>query len=117
MILLLFQTEVYREYVYDGEKSSMLEFPEIAEHSIIIDSESKRYSMCGVRIGCLVTRSKTLHDAAMKFAQARLSPSAYWSDFSNPQLMIMMQNTFNLFAKNIPNAEIFGRIIKRKFLV
>ena len=73
--IVIISDEVYREYVYDGEKQvSMLEFPEIAEHSIIIDSESKRYSMCGVRIGCLVTRSKTLHDAAMKFAQARLSP-------------------------------------------
>ena len=72
---MIISDEVYREYVYDGEKQvSMLEFPEIAEHSIIIDSESKRYSMCGVRIGCLVTRSKTLHNAAMLFAQARLSP-------------------------------------------
>lgn len=73
--IVIISDEVYREYVYDGEKQvSMLEFPEIAEHSIIIDSESKRYSMCGVRIGCLVTRSKTLHNAAMLFAQARLSP-------------------------------------------
>lgn len=73
--IVIISDEVYREYVYDGEKQiSMLEFPEIAENSIIIDSESKRYSMCGVRIGCLVTRSKKLHDAAIKFAQARLSP-------------------------------------------
>lgn len=73
--IVIISDEVYREYVYDGEKqTSMLEFPEIAENSIIIDSESKRYSMCGVRIGFMVTRSKTLHDAAMKFAQARLSP-------------------------------------------
>lgn len=73
--IVIISDEVYREYVYDGEKQiSMLEFPEIAENSIIIDSESKRYSMCGVRIGCLVTRSKNLHDAAIKFAQARLSP-------------------------------------------
>ena len=73
--IVIISDEVYREYVYDGEKLiSMLEFAEIAENSIIIDSESKRYSMCGVRIGCLVTRSKKLHDAAIKFAQARLSP-------------------------------------------
>ena len=52
----------------------MFEFPELAENCIIIDSESKRYSMCGARIGCLITRSKKIHDAAMLFAQARLSP-------------------------------------------
>lgn len=73
--IVIISDEVYREYVYDGEKQiSMLEFPELAEHCIIIDSESKRYSMCGVRIGFLVTRSKTFYDAVMKFAQARLSP-------------------------------------------
>lgn len=73
--IVIISDEVYREYVYDGEKqTSMLEFPEIANHCIVIDSESKRYSMCGVRIGFMVIRSKTLHSAAMKFAQARLSP-------------------------------------------
>ncbi|MFX1792739.1 pyridoxal phosphate-dependent aminotransferase [Riemerella anatipestifer] len=73
--IVVISDEVYREYVYDGEKQiSMLEFPELAENCIIIDSESKRYSMCGVRIGFMVTRSKVIKDAAMKFAQARLSP-------------------------------------------
>ena len=73
--IVIISDEVYREYVYDGEKQiSMLEFPELKENCIIIDSESKRYSMCGVRIGFLVTRSQTLHNAAMLFAQARLSP-------------------------------------------
>ena len=73
--IVIIADEVYREYVYDGAKQvSMLEFPEIAENCIIIDSESKRYSMCGVRIGFMVTRSKLIRAAAMKFAQARLSP-------------------------------------------
>jgi aspartate aminotransferase len=73
--IVIISDEVYREYVYDGKQQvSMLEFPELAENCIIIDSESKRYSMCGVRIGFMVTRSKKLHDAAMLFAQARLSP-------------------------------------------
>ena len=73
--IVIISDEVYREYVYDGKQAvSMLDFPEIAENCIIIDSESKRYSMCGVRIGFMVTRSKTIHDAAMLFAQARLSP-------------------------------------------
>lgn len=73
--IVIISDEVYREYVYDGEKQiSMLEFPELKENCIVIDSESKRYSMCGVRIGFLVTRSSALHHAAMLFAQARLSP-------------------------------------------
>lgn len=73
--IVIISDEVYREYVYDGEQqTSMLAFPELAEHCIVIDSESKRYSMCGVRIGCMVTRSKMIKEAAMKFAQARLSP-------------------------------------------
>ena len=73
--IVVISDEVYREYVYDGQQQvSMFEFPELAENCIIIDSESKRYSMCGARIGCLITRSKKIHDAAMLFAQARLSP-------------------------------------------
>ena len=73
--IVIISDEVYREYVYDGKQQiSMLAFPELAENCIIIDSESKRYSMCGVRIGFMVTRSKKIHDAAMLFAQARLSP-------------------------------------------
>jgi len=73
--IVIISDEVYREYVYDGEKQiSMFEFPEVSENVIVIDSESKRYSMCGARIGCLITRSKKIHDAAILFAQARLSP-------------------------------------------
>lgn len=73
--IVIISDEVYREYVYDGKQQiSMFAFPELAENCIIIDSESKRYSMCGARIGCLITRSKKIHDAAMLFAQARLSP-------------------------------------------
>ena len=73
--ITIISDEVYREYVYDGKQQvSMLEFQDLKEHCIVVDSESKRYSMCGVRIGFLVTRSKKFHDAAMLFAQARLSP-------------------------------------------
>ncbi len=73
--IVIISDEVYREYVYDGkQQTSMLEYRELNENCIIIDSESKRYSMCGARIGCLITRSKKIHDAAMLFAQARLSP-------------------------------------------
>lgn len=73
--IVIISDEVYREYVYDGKHQiSMLEFSELKDHCIIIDSESKRYSMCGARIGFMITRSKEIHDAAMLFAQARLSP-------------------------------------------
>lgn len=73
--IAIISDEVYREYVYDGQKqTSILEFPELKEHAIVIDSESKRYSMCGARIGCMITRSETIKDAAILFAQARLSP-------------------------------------------
>lgn len=73
--IVIISDEVYREYVYDGKQQiSMLEFKELKDHCIIVDSESKRYSMCGARIGCMITRSKKIHDAAMLFAQARLSP-------------------------------------------
>ena len=73
--IVIISDEVYREYVYDGEQQiSMFEFPEVADNVIVIDSESKRYSMCGARIGCLITRSKKNHEAAILLAQARLSP-------------------------------------------
>ncbi|MGP1500423.1 pyridoxal phosphate-dependent aminotransferase [Bergeyella cardium] len=73
--ICIISDEVYREYVYDGEKQvSMLEFKEASENVIIVDSESKRYSMCGARIGFFITRSQKIYNAAMLFAQARLSP-------------------------------------------
>ncbi len=74
--LFLFSDEVYRDFVYDGcEHTSVLSLPGLDEHTIMIDSVSKRYSACGARIGVLVTKNKTVYNAAMKFAQARLSPS------------------------------------------
>lgn len=73
--IVIISDEVYREYVYDGKQQhSILEFPELKDHAIVIDSESKRYSMCGARIGCLITRSEKIRNAAVLFAQARLSP-------------------------------------------
>lgn len=73
--LWIFSDEVYREFCYDGAKhTSIMEFPELAQNAILVDSVSKRYSLCGVRIGCLVTKNKELYNTALKFAQARLSP-------------------------------------------
>ncbi len=76
--LFLVADEVYREFTYDGaEHYSVLQEAGLEEHAIIVDSVSKRYSMCGARIGCLVTKNKEVIKTAMKFAQARLSPPTY----------------------------------------
>ena len=72
--LFLVSDEVYREFVYDGRTSkSALTLPGMDDHVIVVDSLSKRYSACGVRLGCLVTRNADVHQAAMKMAQGRLS--------------------------------------------
>jgi len=76
--LFLIADEVYREFVYDGEKHhSVMEVNGLEEHAIMIDSVSKRYSMCGARIGCIVSKNKQVIETAIKFAQARLSPPTY----------------------------------------
>ena len=72
--LFLFSDEAYREFCYAGTASSALELNSIQDHVIIFDTISKRYSACGARIGAFITKNKAVYDAAMKFAQARLSP-------------------------------------------
>ncbi|TWP27513.1 pyridoxal phosphate-dependent aminotransferase [Apibacter muscae] len=73
--IFLISDEVYREYVYDGFKHySVLEFQELKDNAIVIDSESKRYSLCGIRCGFMVSRNQEFLQMALKFAQARLSP-------------------------------------------
>ena len=73
--LFLIADEVYREFAYDGVTHySVMQEEDIKKHTIMIDSVSKRYSMCGARIGCLVSKNKKLIATALKFAQARLSP-------------------------------------------
>jgi len=77
--LFLIADEVYREFVYDvNEKHfSVLNIEGIEQNAIMIDSVSKRFSMCGARIGCIVSKNKEVMEAAMKFAQARLSPPTF----------------------------------------
>ncbi|WP_242132764.1 pyridoxal phosphate-dependent aminotransferase [Aestuariivivens marinum] len=76
--LFLIADEVYREFAYDGHKHySVMQEPGIEDHAIMIDSVSKRYSMCGARVGCLVSKNKTVIQTALKFAQARLSPPTF----------------------------------------
>ncbi len=73
--LVLIADEVYREFCYAQDKPiSVLSFPQIAERAVMVDSISKRFSACGARVGCLVSRNEELVAQAMKFAQARLSP-------------------------------------------
>jgi len=73
--LYLFADEVYREFCYDGAKPfSVLNLDGLDNNVILIDSVSKRYSMCGARIGALISRNEELMSTALKFAQARLSP-------------------------------------------
>jgi aspartate aminotransferase len=72
--LYLFSDEAYREFCYDGEYVSAMHMNGLEQHVVLMDTISKRYSACGARLGAFVTKNKAVYDAAMKFAQARLSP-------------------------------------------
>jgi aspartate aminotransferase len=76
--LFLFADEVYREFCYDGAiHHSVLNIEGLENHAIVIDSTSKRYSMCGIRVGCIISKNKEVIATALKFAQARLSPPTF----------------------------------------
>jgi aspartate aminotransferase len=76
--LFLFADEVYREFCYDGKKHfSVMHLSGLDEHVVLIDSVSKRYSACGIRIGAMISKNKELMATALKFAQARLSPPTF----------------------------------------
>jgi len=76
--IFLIADEVYREFVYDNaQHQSVLSNFGLENNAIIVDSVSKRYSMCGARIGCLVSKNKEVISTALKFAQARLSPPTF----------------------------------------
>lgn len=76
--LFLFADEVYREFCYDGAHPfSVMNLEGLEQNAILIDSVSKRYSMCGARIGALISKNKEVIQSALKFAQARLSPPTY----------------------------------------
>lgn len=72
--LFLISDEAYREFTYHGTATSALKLDKITEQVIVVDTISKRYSACGARIGAFITKNKEIYAAAMKFAQARLSP-------------------------------------------
>ena len=73
--LFLIADEVYNEFIYDGaHHTSVLEFEEVRDRTIVIDSISKRFSCCGARVGAMITRNPEIYEAVLKFAQARLCP-------------------------------------------
>jgi aspartate aminotransferase len=76
--LYLYSDEVYREFCYDGHTHfSAMNLPGLEQNVIMLDSVSKRYSMCGARVGWLITKNKEVLNTAMKFAQARLCPPSF----------------------------------------
>ncbi len=75
--LYLFSDEAYREFCYEGHQVSAMHLQGVDDNVIIMDTISKRYSACGGRIGAFITKNKTVLDAVMKFAQARLSPPSF----------------------------------------
>lgn len=76
--LYLFADEVYREFCYDGATHvSAMTLPGLEQHVVLVDSVSKRYSMCGARVGAFITRNSELYGSVLKFAQARLSPPTF----------------------------------------
>lgn len=97
--LYLFSDEVYREFIYnDTPYISACHLKKIEENVVLIDSVSKRYSECGIRIGALITKNKKIHDTVMKFCQARLSPPLIGQIAANASLQEgdeYMQLNFN----------------------
>lgn len=75
--LYLFSDEAYREFCYEGTHFSAMQLEGVEDNVVLMDTISKRYSACGGRIGAFITRNKSLLDAAIKFAQARLSPPSF----------------------------------------
>ncbi len=85
--LYLFSDEVYREFIYsDDPYISACHLDDIDDNVVLIDSVSKRYSECGIRIGCLITKNKKVHETVMKFCQARLSPPLIGQIVANASL-------------------------------
>ncbi len=70
--LYVLSDEVYREFVYEGETQSVLDIEGLEEHAVVMDSLSKRYSLCGGRMGCVISRNKKFMDVVLRFGQARL---------------------------------------------
>ncbi len=87
--LFLFVDEVYRDFCYDGKKHfSVLNLDGLEKNVVVVDSVSKRFSMCGARVGCVITRNTELRNTMLKFAQARLSPPTFGQVASEAALKV-----------------------------
>ncbi|MEI7801399.1 MAG: pyridoxal phosphate-dependent aminotransferase, partial [Bacteroidota bacterium] len=87
--LFFFVDEVYRDFCYDGKKHfSVLNLEGLEKNVVVIDSVSKRFSMCGARVGCVITRNEELMNTMLKFAQARLSPPTFGQVASEAALKV-----------------------------
>ena len=105
--LYFFADEVYREFCYDGaEAHSVMNLEGIDDNIILIDSVSKRYSMCGARIGALISRNKELMSIALKFAQARLSPPTFGQIASEAALKTPDSYFKNVIAEYVERRDI-----------
>ncbi len=102
--LVVLSDETYREFVYDGEKHcSMMNFPDIKDRVVLLDSISKRFNACGARIGCLASKNKEIIEAATKCSQARRSAPTREQLSSIPRfensLKYVNKSSLNLFKK------------------
>ncbi len=105
--LFLFADEVYREFCYDGATHvSALALDGLDQHAVLIDSVSKRYSMCGARVGAFITRNSELLSTALKFAQARLSPPTFGQIASEAALRTPKQYFDDVVAEYVQRRDI-----------
>lgn len=105
--------EVYREFTYDGAKHfSIMTLDKLKNHAIMVDSVSKRFSMCGARIGCLVSKNEDVIKTAMKFAQARLSPPTFAQIASEAALDVDVQYFKNVNAEYTQRRNILVKGLK-----
>jgi len=112
--LFLIADEVYREFVYDGlQHHSVMHQDGLDQHAIMIDSVSKRYSMCGARIGCIVSKNKEVISTALKFAQARLSPPTYAQIASEAALETPQQYFDNVIAEYVERRNILIKELQK----
>ena len=104
MICFLFSDEVYREFIYTGSPYiSACHLEGIEQNVVLIDSVSKRYSECGIRIGALITKNPEVRKAVMKFCQARLSPPLI-GQIAAELLWMNLKNTPGKHTMNMWNA-------------
>ena len=112
--LFLLADEVYREFAYDGlTHYSILQEEGLEEHAIMIDSVSKRYSMCGARIGCLVSRNNKVIQTALKFAQARLSPPTFAQIASEAALDTPQEYFTQVIAEYVERRDILVNALEK----